>query len=402
VGLDGEDGRSPAQRTGFVSALPRRDEALRPADNLVLLSVPAIAGIGATYLLMGMVISSYGPMLGLLTHRFGVTLPAAGSIISVHFAASLIGVVTAMLTLTRLPARTTVIAAVAVIAAGCVVVAFASGWPEFLAGIGVIGVGFGALVVGLNQLVVYSEGPRRTPMLNALNGAYSGGAVAGPVLVATFAQQHLSQLFLFAAGAALLLIPSSVGISGRLPVAVGTPGRPDRLVAVFICAFVLYVAIETGAGGWMASHLAATGLSTQNAARVTSGFFLALATGRLLMLVPNRASERQIVLAGAVCATVALSCAVFVPVAAPVVYVLTGLAIAPIFPTGIAWLSKLRPGDARATAWLYPATAVGGTLGPAAIGVVIGGFGLSWTPAVLAVIAVLMTGTFFSVKRSTA
>src|SRR5439155_17847718 len=65
----------------------------------------------------------------------------------------------------------------------------------------------------------------------------------------------------------------------------------------------------------------------------------------------------------------------------------TGLAIAPIWSTGIIWLAKLRPGDSRATSWLFPASMVGGVLIPGGIGVVIGHFGIGWAPVVLAAAA---------------
>ncbi len=120
------------------------------------------------------------------------------------------------------------------------------------------------------------------------------------------------------------------------------------------------------------------------------------------MLVPTRASERQIVLAASVLGSVSLAVCALAPAAAAVAYILTGLCIAPIFPTAIAWLSKLRPGDARATAWLYPASSVGGTIGPGAIGIVIGQFGLSWAPTVLSAVAVLMTVSFVVATRSKA
>ena len=350
---------------------------------------------------MGLVVSAYGPLLGLLSGRFGVSLPVAGSVISVHFAGGLAGVLIAMQTLARLPGRLTVMAALAVIGAGCAAVAVASVWPLFLCGVAVLGVGFGALVISLNQLVAYSEGRRRTALLNVLNGGYSFGAVIGPVLVAAFASAHFSLLFGAAAAVAALLILPATAIAGRLPVALGARGWPDRLVGVFVAAFVLYVAIETGAGGWITSHLASTGMPAGQAATATSAFWLALVAGRVLIaIVPTRASERAIVLTGSVLAAIALLVAIE-PRAAVIAYVVTGLAIAPIFPTGIAWLAKLRPGDARATAWLYPAASVGGTLGPGAIGVVVGTLGISWTPAVLAAIAVLMTVAFAAVTRRT-
>ena len=93
---------------------------------------------------------------------------------------------------------------------------------------------------------------------------------------------------------------------------------------------------------------------------------------------------------GAGLATVALIIAT-AGAAAPWAYIATGFALAPIFPTGIVWLAKLRPGDSRATSWLFPAASIGGIAGPGAIGIVIAQAGVSWAPAVLAVVAIGMT-----------
>jgi fucose permease len=80
--------------------------------------------------------------------------------------------------------------------------------------------------------------------------------------------------------------------------------------------------------------------------------------------------------------------------AAPIAYLVTGFAIAPIFPTALVWLAKLRPGDSRATSWMFPATMVGGGVIPPAIGVAIGWFGIRWAPAVLAGVAAVTLAAF--------
>jgi fucose permease len=358
----------------------------------------AIVAIGATYLVMGLVVSSYGPLLEHLTRRFAVSLPVAGATISVHFAASLLGVLVAMRSVERLPGRTTVMVATGLVAIGCVAAALAASWISFMAAIAVIGFGFGALVLSLNQLVAYSEGARRGPLLNVLNGAYSAGEVVSPVLVALFAAQHFALLFAGAAVLSLVVIPGVAGIAGRLPFATG-PGRPSRLVLTFVVAVVLYVGIENGTGGWMTSHLESTGLHSTQAATATSGFWLALVTGRVLVsVVPARISEPAIVLTGAFVATLALLIA-SLGTTAPVAYVVAGLFIAPIFPTTIVWLARMRPGDSRATSWLYPAASIGGTFGPGAIGIVVAGFGVRWVPVVLALVAIAMTATYWFANR---
>lgn len=346
-----------------------------------------------------MVVGAFGPLLEHLTHRFGVSLPVAGATISIYFAGSLAGVFAAMRGVQRLTGRAVVMTANAVAAVGCAIVAFAPTWAFFLAGVLVIGFGFGALVLALNQLVAYSEGTRRAALLNALNSAYSAGAVIGPILVAAFAAGQFRLLYLAAAAAALVLIAGASRIEGRLPVGAAGAGRPELVVLIFVAAFVLYVAVENGTGGWMASHLESVGVGSQTAAALTSAFFLALMTGRLLIaLVPARVSEARIVLTGAAVATVALALA-WIGAAAPVTYVVAGLAIAPIFPTGIVWLSRLRPGDSRATAWLYPAASIGGITGPGVIAIVISRAGVSWTPVVLALVAAAMFATLLAAAR---
>jgi len=109
--------------------------------------------MAAIFLLMGMIVGGYGPLLEHLTRRFGVSLPVAGSIISVHFAGSLPGVLIAMQTFARFSARVTVLAAMVIVGLGCGLAAIAFIWPFCLFAVFVIGFGFGALVLGLNQLV---------------------------------------------------------------------------------------------------------------------------------------------------------------------------------------------------------------------------------------------------------
>src|SRR5260370_19028066 len=101
--------------------------------------------------------------------------------------------------------------------------------------------------------------------------------------------------------------------------------------------------MEAGIGGWMPSSLESIGLQSVAAATLTSGFWLALAAGRLLAaLVPARVPEGAIVIAASAVAAVALLSAL-IPAAAPVAFIVAGPAIAPIFPPGIFWLAQLQP-----------------------------------------------------------
>jgi MFS transporter, FHS family, glucose/mannose:H+ symporter len=371
------------------------------ATGRLVISNGAIAAMAATFALMGVLAAAYGPLLEHLTHRFAISLPVAGASLSVHFAGALLGVLVSMRAMEKVSGRATVSAGSGCLGVGCAVVALAPTWPAFLVGVFLIGLGWGTLVIGLNQLVAHSEGPRRSALLNALNGAYSAGAVASPLLVATLAQAHMSLLYAGAVVIAVALIPAAAGISGRLPIAGGTSiARPALLIGIFVCAFALYVGTESGTGGWMTSHLESLQVRSQTAAVLTSGFWLALAAGRLLVtLVPARVPEAAIVLTGSGAAAVFLLAA-WIGIATPLAYVLTGLALAPIFPTGIVWLARLRPGDSRATSWLFPAAMAGGVAGPGAIGIVVANYGVGWAPLALALVAAGCMSAFLLASRT--
>jgi fucose permease len=308
-----------------------------------------------------------------------------------------VGVLFSMWAVERISGRLSVWVALGCFVVGCAGVALAPTWPSFLAAAFVIGLGFGGLDLGLNLLVAHSEGRRRSGLLNALNGAYGLGAVAGPLLISRLGQNHLAVLYGGAAFLAVALVPAVAGISGRLPVTprgTTTPRGGGVLVLFFLVAFVFYVGTETGVGGWMTSHLESAGFGSVDAASLTSGFWLAMAIGRVLAaLIPERVAPATVVVAGSAVAAVALLVALSGH-AAPFAYIVTGLAIAPIFPTAIAWLAKLRPGDSRSTAWMFPATMVGGGIIPPAIGVAIAGVGIGWAPAVLSAVALMTLAAF--------
>ena len=370
---------------------------LTPGRGRVILPKTALAAIAATFLLIGVLAAAYGPLLEHLVLRFGIGLPVAGGVFSAHFAGALVGVFASMWAMERISGRMAIWVALGCLAAGCSGVALAPSWAAFLAGVFVIGLGFGGLDLGLNQLVAHSEGPRRSAVLNVLNSAFGFGSVAGPILVSRLGQVHLAALYASAAVLAVALIPAVAGIQGRLPVAPrGANHRQGAgvIVGIFVVAFIFYVGVETGVGGWMPSHLESVGIHSLQAASLTSGFWLALAVGRLIAaLIPDRVPPSVVVISCCAIASMALLVALNGS-AAPPAYILTGLAIAPIFPTALAWLAKLRPGDSRSTSWMFPATMVGGGLIPPSIGVAIAWFGIGWTPAVLSGVAAVALAAF--------
>jgi FHS family glucose/mannose:H+ symporter-like MFS transporter len=372
----------------------------------VILPKTALAAIAACFLLMGAEAAAYGPLLEQLARRFSISLPVASEVFSAHFAGALVGVFALMWGTEHVTGRISIWVSLGCLGVGFAGVALAFSWATFLIAVLVVGLGFGGLDIGLNLLVAQSEGRGRTALLNALNGAYGLGAVAGPILISSLGRQHFATVYTGGAVLAAILVPAVAGISGRLPfksrdsvppTSGGTRGQSRRgglLVAVFVVAFVFYVGVETGVGGWMASHLESVGIRSADAASLTSGFWLAFAAGRLLAaLIPDRAPPAAVVLTGSAIASVALLVALNAR-AAPIAYIVTGLAIAPIFPTSVVWLTRLRPGDSRSTSWLFPAAMIGGGVIPPSVGFAVSWLGIGWTPAVLSAVAIVTLAMF--------
>src|SRR2546421_6167339 len=137
---------------------------IAPRSDRILLPASAIAAIATTFFLMGVLVAVYGPLLEILTRRYGVSLSVAGTVLSAHFAGGLVGVMVSMRALQRTSGRAFVTTALGILGLGCAGVALAPSWPAFLAGAFVIGIGFGSLDIGLNLLVAHSEGSRRTAL----------------------------------------------------------------------------------------------------------------------------------------------------------------------------------------------------------------------------------------------
>jgi fucose permease len=152
--------------------------------------------------------------------------------------------------------------------------------------------------------------------------------------------------------------------------------------------------VEAGIGGWEPTYLRAMGHSAAFAASSTSVFWLCLTAGRFLAVpVSMRVSAKRIVLVGAAVSVVALAAALRVPIA-PYGFALAGLAIAPIFPSGLAWLAETNSDAGHAVAYLFVAVYFGGAVLPFGTGWIIQQTGATTTPAVLAAFALGCAASF--------
>lgn len=368
-----------------------------------------IAALGV-FLLIGVIDAAYGPLLRIISLRFGVSLPSAGTVLSFYFAGAFAGVLSALTCLRRLSGRAVMRGALATLAVGCAGVAVSPTWPTFLGAVLLTGTGFGALDLTLNRLLAATESRHRVARLNTVNAAFGAGAVAGPFVVSTLKAGTLTHGFAAAAVLACVLAAGQRGVRAAPPPDAGKPlpGKANRrsrkltsehgTLARLGLAYLCYVGAEAGTAGWIVAHLSALGYSARLATAVTSGFWLALTIGRLCVApLSNVVTLRNIVLASTALLTVSLAVAA-IPVMAPAAYVAAGLAAAPIFPMGLAWAAETWPGDHRTASWALTASMLGGVVGPAIIAGAVSATSVMVVPVALSAFAALTFVLLLSIR----
>jgi fucose permease len=361
----------------------------------------------------------YGPAIPAFRVKFGVTPAVAGLGLSADFAGALIGIVGYHL-LARSGIRDRRLLAISytVMAVGTVGFALAPSWSLALVAALVTGFGSGGIDYGLNHLFTIGYGRRSAGMLNLLNAYFGVGAVIGPALIGWVGAARYPWLFGAVALTSLLMVPTLRGVHPR-PVAVTSGEPPSEIskdaslgpsperrsigltVIAFVALYVLYVAIESGVGGWEPTHLEAVGYPASVAATATAAFWLALTVGRFLA-VPVSLRWPAPAIVTVCCAGMAVFLGLAtIPSVAPWAYGGLGFMCAPIWATGLPWLARAAPRVAAASAYVMATSMLGGIAFPPLLGRAIEVAGVRSVPVLLGVVAVLCTGLSLWLRRVT-
>jgi FHS family glucose/mannose:H+ symporter-like MFS transporter len=334
---------------------------------------------------MGLLVSSLGPLLPGIRSEFSLDAVSAGILLASVPTGGLVGILLGMLVAHRVDTRVLLGAACGTLAVGQVGLALAPVWIVLLAAGIVSGIGYGWCTNFVNGMVAATYGARSTFLLNLLNGMFGIGAVLGPMCVGLVSSRHVYLGYAVLAALAPLLFATLVA---------GTPSSPGGGVArggghrgrlaLFALVFASYVAVEVSTGGWVTSHLRAVSMSPETAVLATSLLYAGLATGRLLAApVGLRVGPGPMLLACAVGTAACLTLAWAAPLGG-FAYFLTGLAMGPVFPTGLAWVAVDQPAARYALPTMLIAGNLGGLLFPPLVGLLVGAVGAAAAPLPIA------------------
>ncbi len=389
-----------------------------PAPGRVGLPRAVVAGCLTLLFSMGLLASSYGPLLPLIRRQFSVSTVETGFLVSAVPAGATVAIIASAWLQSRVATRFLLQVSCLFLVGGLAGLALAPTWWLLLVGGVWIGFGYGGGTTLANGVIAAAYPSRRsTFLLNLQNGIFGMGAVLGPVCVALlpdgsgrlawlgYAILTAVAAGLFAAlpGSALAspqtaLSPEKVRSSGA-QMALSPEKVRSRRLGGFALMFACFVAAEISAGAWAPTHIGAVGEGIGSAGFATSLFYLGLAGGRLSAAVVGlRVDAGPLLAACTILAAAMLMVTYLVPLGG-LSYVLVGFAIGPVFPTGLAWVSADQPEARHAIATVLVAGNLGGIALPPVVGAVIGTLGAQVAPIPIAVtcalgatVAVLLVG----------
>ncbi|MBW4079675.1 MAG: MFS transporter, partial [Acidobacteria bacterium] len=359
-------------------------------------------------ILIGATSSAFGPLLSTFAQHFHLSLASAGSVLSVYFIGGVLGIPPAWWAMKRISGRALLSTGMVTIGVGALAASVMSYWSFFLAGIFVIGLGFGALDIGLNSLLSRTALRGRAQRLSVANAGFGVGAVLCPVAIIVVGPTHFANLF---AGVAAVAIVLAFLTGGIVAPATRVDAPRDRSQAInprrrailitFAGALILYVAVESSTAGWIAAQLHDEGYSKLVGSLVTAGFWSGLALGRFLGGPLHRHFSHQKLILGGLTLAALFCLAALSRTLAPVAYPLLGLVVASVFAMGLLWYTTLIPNDNDGLSLMFLMMMLGGAAGPGLMSVFVSAFGLHVVPLVIASYAALDFAVFLSARRFT-
>jgi fucose permease len=344
----------------------------------------------ATFAAVGGCLTVPGTLLPVLVDAFGIRLVEAGSMFALQAVAYVLSVATAAPVIQRCGMRAVLSIGMLGFAAGFAGFGMMTTWWGGATMLFISGLGFGAVEVALNTLVVALGGERRANLLNLTQFFFAVGAFIGPAAAARVVAGGVSWRVVFgvagglaaavALGWGLQPIRHAARVADSPALAKTAPLRSKLTIAMALM-LAAYVGAEMGIGGWLSKYMVEIrGVDLSYAGTAVSLYWMGLAVGRLLLTATSQyVTEERLVLGLTIGAAgaFALGLAVHQPALAVAAFALTGFGFSGIFPGVIALAGRYHPQNvAGITSVVITGAGLGGIVIPWVMSAVADGFGL--------------------------
>lgn len=365
----------------------------------------SLAGCYAAMLVIGLLMAIYGPIVAVLQNRFDVTGAEVGAALGTQSFGAVVGVLLAQFILRTRANRFTVITALVLITVGAIVISVAPTWAVLLVGTAIAGLGFGGIDSIITQLILIGSGTKGQGRVNLAHAWFGVGTVMGPGMIYLVGADNYRWVF---AGAALVTVLALIGVTGLVPrptpaeVTANTevdegispstwPHAFALAVAGFFFLYFIHFAVQAGIGNWAPTIIEEQShVDPDTSALFISGFWAALVLGRFgAATMSNRLTPGVLVTVSSIGLAISVGFTTF-PQIAPWAFIIAGIFLGPIFPTGLAWLSGSGYGRGNVLAYVIAGSMLGMAIAPSLVGWIIEKQGTETAPFVLLVMAVLV------------
>jgi len=288
------------------------------------------------------------------------------------------------------------------------------GFRSILFLIFLLGVGGGIVVTAANALASDVGQAHRATALNLVNLFFGLGGLTTPFIAANlFGRNWVRLCYTIASLAVVTLLvqiltkmPAPTGVEGFV-LADAAPVLARPLLLLIGLFLFLYIGCEVGVWNWLPRHLIAQGIPESRALNILSlGFALGLLIGRLgisAVLIRVPAVTVTLVASVAMAFTTFLMLRTNRPAAAFVLVFLSGLSMAPVFPTTLAIVADAFPRmTSTAMGFVITCGWIGLAVSSRIIGVIAGGDPRRLKKALLVIpaSAVLMVGLDLGIQSA--
>jgi fucose permease len=359
---------------------------------------PAVLPYFAAFGGLGVALSFFGPALPTLRVQTQTTVAQVGLVFAASSFGGLVGSIAAGRLFRRFGGPHLVAVAVFVLAGAMAVIGVATQLAVVIACGALFGVGAGTMDVSANTVVSSLVEPEvLVSSMNTLHLCFAVGAVVTPLIIG-LSVGTTGGLDLATVTFAVLL--ALVGVTlwrhdreegARRAAAqheeAGATPAAWRLACIAAYYF-LYVGLEVGFAGWIATYADELHLGAGWPTALTATFWSGFLVGRVLMAWRgDRWGTDPVLWASGLAATALAVLIALVGSAAVALLALSGLfgvAIAPQFPTMLAHVHRAFPLTGPVTAWCIAGSSLGGMVLPPLIGALFDSTGsgaLPWTVA---------------------
>ena len=303
------------------------------------------------FILTGVVMILLGPLLPILSARWGLSDSQAGHLFTAQFVSSTVITLFATQIARRYGHRFSLVFGLILMSLGVAGLAHANA-ALGLACVCIYGVGHGMTTPVANLLIAEINPTRKAAALNLLNSSWGIGAMGCPFLVAAAQKMGQVTTLLYGITTALLLLavwlvatPMGRSTEARTAIAAsGSSAWKNPFVVVIGCLLFVYVGCEVSVGGWMAMLAERTApLQKSMWALMPSFFYGAMLLGRALApLALRRRRETTVAVGGLVTALVGIGLLLLSKslLQVGVGATLAGLGFSSIFPISISLFSR--------------------------------------------------------------